>query len=246
MWIKRCGENDQTTIHDPECKYLHPSESTEASSSNEGMPQEFATPSEADIMAEFPRDMLTPEVRTNISNAIKHMEASHNEAAKVMRCMKKLITTIPVSAFCLMLQAMVQPHIMIQCWWLCHIKSGEEEKHHTASLVDMVPDGLKSQNLLNPVRTLAVILHYQVKNKVGIKVSIAQTAKLFGTQEKPFHQALKGVWYESGTQKCRHLDATHGKKEESSSSETEDNDDNDNNEDEGAFTRIKPLKACKK
>ena len=44
-------------IHEPECKYLCPSESTEASSSDEGMPQEFATPSEADIMAEFPRDM---------------------------------------------------------------------------------------------------------------------------------------------------------------------------------------------
>ena len=57
----------------------------------------------------------------------------------------------------------------------------------------MVPDGYKSQNLLNPVRTLAVILHYQVKNEAGIKVSIAQTAKLFGTQEKPFHQALRGV-----------------------------------------------------
>ena len=102
-------------INDPECKYLHPSESTKASSSDEGMPQEFDTPSEADIMAEFLRDMLTPEVRTNILNAIEHIEASHNEAAEVMRCMKKLITTIPVSAFHLMLQAMVQPHIMIQC-----------------------------------------------------------------------------------------------------------------------------------
>ena len=56
----------------------------------------------------------------------------------------------------------------------------------------MVPDGLKSQNLLNLVRTRAVILHYQVKNEVGIKVSIVQTAKLFGTQEKLFHQAQKG------------------------------------------------------
>ena len=102
-------------IHDPECKYLCPSESTKASSSNEGMPQEFATPSEADIMAEFPRDMSTPELRTNISNAIEHMEASHNEAAEVMRCMKKLVTTILVSAFCLMIQAMVEPHIMIEC-----------------------------------------------------------------------------------------------------------------------------------
>ena len=74
---------------------------------------------------------------------------------------------------------------MIQCQQLCHIKSGEEEKHHTASLVDMVPDGCWMH--------LAVILHYQVKNEAGIKVSIAQTAKLFGTQEKPFRQALKGV-----------------------------------------------------
>ena len=101
-------------IHDPDCKYLHPCESTKASSSDEGMPQEFDTLSEADIMAEFLRDMLTPEVRTNISNTIEHIEASHNETAKVMRCMKKLITTILVGAFHLMLQAMVQPHIIIQ------------------------------------------------------------------------------------------------------------------------------------
>ena len=83
-----------------------------------------------------------------------------------------------------------------------------------------------------------MILHYQVKNKAGIKVSITQTAKLFGTQEKPFHQALKGVCYESGTQKCRCLDAAHDKEEVSSSSETEDNDDDDG-KDEGAVTKIK-------
>ena len=41
----------KTMVWDPECKYLHPSESTEASSSDEGMPQKFDTPSEADIMA---------------------------------------------------------------------------------------------------------------------------------------------------------------------------------------------------
>ena len=104
----------------------------------------------------------------------------------------------------------------------------------------MVPDGSKSQNLPNPVQTLAVILHYQVKNEAGIKVSILQTVKLFGTQEKPFHQALKGVCYESSTQKSRHLDAAHDKEEESSSSETEDD------EDEGAVTKIKPLNKCKK
>ena len=54
----------KTMVWDPECKYLHSSESTEASSNNEGMPQKFDTPSGADIMAEFPQDMLTPAVRT--------------------------------------------------------------------------------------------------------------------------------------------------------------------------------------
>ena len=103
----------KTTIQDPKCKYLCPSESTEASSSDEGMPQTFYTQSEANIMAEFPKDMLTPEVRSNILNAIEHVEASHTEAAEAMQCMKKLVMTIPVSALCLMLQVMVQPCIMI-------------------------------------------------------------------------------------------------------------------------------------
>ena len=106
----------------------------------------------------------------------------------------------------------------------------------------MIPDGSKSQNLPVPVKTLAAILHYQVKNKAGTKVSIVQTAILFATQEKPFCQALKGVHYESGTQKHQHLDAAHDKEEETSSSETEDDDDKD----EGAVAKMKPLKKCKK
>ena len=106
----------------------------------------------------------------------------------------------------------------------------------------MVPDGSKSQNLPVPVQTLAVILHYQVKNEAGIKVSIAQTAKLFATQKKLFCQALKGACYESGTQKHRCLDEACDKEEESLSSETEDDDD----EDEGAVTKMKPLKKHKK
>ena len=65
--------------------------------------------------------------------------------------MKKLFPTIPVVAFHLILQAMVQPCIMIQHQQLCCIKSGEQEHPHTASLVDMVPDGIKSQNLPVPV-----------------------------------------------------------------------------------------------
>ena len=67
----------------------------------------------------------------------------------------------------------------------------------------MVPDGQLSQNLLNPVRTLAAILYYQLKNETSIKTSIMATSELFGTQEKPLHQALKGVGYESGSQKLQ-------------------------------------------
>ena len=67
----------------------------------------------------------------------------------------------------------------------------------------MVPDGQLSQNLLGPVRNLAAILHYQLKNEIRIKVSIMATSKLSGTQEKPLYQALRGVHYESGSQKCR-------------------------------------------
>ena len=106
----------------------------------------------------------------------------------------------------------------------------------------MIPDGPKSANLPNPVRVLAAILHYHIKNKADIKISITQTVKLFGIQKKAFRQSLKGVCYESSSQKHRRLDAAHDKGEGSSSSET-DNDDDD--EEEGAFARIKPLQKCK-
>ena len=82
------------------------------------MPDKYDMPSEGDIMAEFPKDMLMTKVRTCILN-IKHMEMSHMEAAKAMRSMKKLITQIPIGAFRLLLQANVQPHIMIQH---CHLR----------------------------------------------------------------------------------------------------------------------------
>ena len=104
----------------------------------------------------------------------------------------------------------------------------------------MVPDRQLSQNLLNPVRTLAAILHYQLKNETSIKISIMATSKLFGIQEKPLCKALKGVCYESGSQKHRREDAAHDKPQDSSSSEGMDDD--DDNEDEGAVTRIKLLK----
>ena len=79
----------------------------------------------------------------------------------------------------------------------------------------MVPDGQLCQNLLNPVRTHAAILHCQLKNETGIKVSIMATLKVFSTQEKLLHKALKGVCYESGAQEHRQEDAAHDKVEDS-------------------------------
>ena len=67
----------------------------------------------------------------------------------------------------------------------------------------MVSDGQQAQNLPGPVRMLTTILHYKLKNETGIKVSISSTLKIFGTQEKQLCQALKGVQYESGSQKQR-------------------------------------------
>ena len=65
-------------------------------------------------MAEFPKDMLMTKVRTYISSILEHMEMSHLEATESMRHMKKLIPHIPIGAFRLLLQATVQPCIMIQ------------------------------------------------------------------------------------------------------------------------------------
>ena len=87
------------------------------------MPYKVNIPSEGDILAEFPKDMLMTKVRMNISNVLEHMETSHMEAAGAMRSMKKLVTQVPVSAFRLLLQATVQLCIMIQCHCLQQVKS---------------------------------------------------------------------------------------------------------------------------
>ena len=187
--------------------------------------------------------MLMSEVWANISNVFEHMQNSHVEAAEAMKSMKKLVTTIPVGAFRLLLQACVQPHIMMQCCHLWQVKHDEpKEQHHEVSLLDMIPDGKEAQNLPRPVKTLVAIIHYEVKTETGIRISIAAMSQLFGTQEKSLWQALKGVKYESGTQKCRWESATHNDKESSSSEE----DDDDGDEPEGVLAKIKPLKHKKK
>ena len=52
-----------STIHDLDCRYLRPKEST-TESSDEDFPTEFQRPDEDIIMAAFPDNMLTSEVQT--------------------------------------------------------------------------------------------------------------------------------------------------------------------------------------
>ena len=66
-----------TMIKDPECKFLHPSGSTEASASEKRMPHRTDQPTKSDILAEFPKDMLTNEIQNNISNILEHIENLH-------------------------------------------------------------------------------------------------------------------------------------------------------------------------
>ena len=68
-----------TRIWDLKCKYLHPTESTEASDSDEGHAWwGWCIPSKGDILAEFPKEMLMTEVRTNISNSFgTHGDITH-------------------------------------------------------------------------------------------------------------------------------------------------------------------------
>ena len=93
-----------------------------------------------------------------------------------------------------------------------------------------------------------LLQYYTTKSRMKLvsRSPLYRQQNCFGTQKKPFHQTLKGVQYESSTQKCRCLDTTHGKRNPFPVKPEDNDDDDDDNEGEGAFTRIKPLKACKK
>ena len=103
----------------------------------------------------------------------------------------------------------------------------------------MIPDRSQAHNLPGPVRLLATVIHYEVKNETGIKTLVIATATTFGAQMKSLRQAMKGVQYKLGSQKCRCESAAHDQEEESSSSE-------EDNDDDGAFAKIKSLAKCKK
>ena len=74
-------------------------------------------PDDSEILAEFLVNMLTDEVGQMSPIAWKHMEQSHSEAQLALKDVKKLMPKIPTSAFLLLLQAMIQPMILLKNHW---------------------------------------------------------------------------------------------------------------------------------
>ena len=95
-----------------------------------------------------------------------------------------------------------------------------------------------SMNLPASVKTLAAALMYLVKTKLGINTSINSTAKIFDVSEKKLRQGLKGVKYESGSQRKRQRSCEEGAQTKTASSSS--------SEDEGTFAKLTPLKKSKK
>ena len=100
----------------------------------------------------------------------------------------------------MLLQACVQPIIKLrgQC-----IRQVECEPSEGRSLMCMLPSPAACKNLAMPVQMVAAAVAYLIKTEVGIKTSINNTAKTYSVPEKKLRQGLKGVKYQSGTQRRR-------------------------------------------
>ena len=84
-----------------------------------------------------------------------------------------------------------------------HVKQVKREAPEGCTILYMLPSPAASMNLPTSVKTLAAALMYLMKTKLGINTSINSTAKIFNASEKKLRQGLKGVKYESGSQKKR-------------------------------------------
>ena len=114
-------------------------------SSDEDFPTLFKRPDNDIIMAEFPENMLTSEVRTCVTNCLDHMEQSHSAAAAALSEAKKLMPVIPVGSFRLLLHVLLQPVIKLngQCVW----RVTKMPKPKGFSFTDMLPKSSEAHNL---------------------------------------------------------------------------------------------------
>ena len=65
----------------------------------------------------------------------------------------------------------------------------------------MLPSPAACKNLAVPVQMVNPAVAYLIKTEVSIETSINNTAKTYFVSEKKLRQGLKGVKYESGTQR---------------------------------------------
>ena len=100
----------------------------------------------------------------------------------------------------MLLQACVQPIIK-----LCgqHIRQVQCEPSEGHSLLCMLPSPAACKNLAVPVQTVAAAVANLIKTEVSIEASINNTPKMYFIPEKKLRQGLKGVKYESCTQRKR-------------------------------------------
>ena len=75
---------------------------------------QFETVKEDQILAAFPDQMLTPEVCQQVLKCLESITESHHHLADAMYSVKQLMPTIPVGAFWLILQGLLQPMIKLK------------------------------------------------------------------------------------------------------------------------------------
>ena len=113
----------------------------------------------------------------------------------------------------------------------------------------IVPDSEKAHDLPIPVHILATVVAYSMKIKFGIKVLITSEAASYQVPEKKFWTCVKGVKYDSGTQKARQsgkitlkLSKRSRKQDKESSSATQ----SSSSEEEDIFAKVQPLQRKRK
>ena len=222
------------TVKDLTCKYLCHQES-ETESSDEDFPESFIRPVKEQIFSGISEGALTDEMKKHIGNAIEFMEQAHTAAANALKELKKTTPVIPHGSFRLLLQALCQPVIKLQGHHIRQVKREAPEGH---TILCMLPSPTASVNLPTSVKTLAAALVYLMKTELGINTSLNNTAKIFNVSEKNLRQGLKGVKYESGSQRKRWKSHEEGALAETASSSSSD--------DEGTFAKLTPLKKSKK
>ena len=204
--LKSCNVTEITktvlkAFRDPLCKFLCPNELS-TDSSDDDLPGHILNVEEDDIFHEFPPGTLTDEERQTISSCLELMEQSHTEAMAAIQCAKKLAHIMPSGPFRLLLQSMIHPIITIKGQQDRCIEHGEPSPRKPA-FSDIVPDSEKAHDLSILVHILATVVAYSVKIKFGIKVSITSKAASYQVPEKKFQTCVKGMKYDSGSQKAR-------------------------------------------